>query len=96
MAKKTNKKAKATGPIGDIARTSVLAHYAASQNFNQTGREFGIHPMKVKRIWDSASPSEKKRYLGTADDSATIVAEAIIEHNVEWDQQQRRKLPERD
>ncbi len=93
MAKKTNNKS-TNGPIGDVARTAVLAHYAASGSFNATAREFGIHPMKVKRMWESASPSEKYKYSTTADDSATVVAEAIVEHNVEWDQAQRRKMRE--
>lgn len=95
MARKAKKASKpTTGPIGEIARTSVLAHYAASGSFNATAKEFGLHPMKVKRMWEAASPSEKQRYTTTADDSATIVAEAIIEHNIEWQDEQRRKMRE--
>lgn len=93
MAKKT-KKTTTNGPIGEIARSAVLAHYAASGSFNATAKEFGIHPMKVKRMWDGASPSERHKYTNTAEDSATVVAEAIVEHNVEWDQQQKRKMRE--
>lgn len=93
MAKKAKDKT-SKGPIGEIARSSVLAHYAASGSFNATAREFGIHPMQVKRMWESASPSERHKYTNTAEDSATIVAEAIIEHNVEWNQAQRQKMRE--
>lgn len=93
MAKKQNSN-KNNGPIGEIARSAVLAHYAASGSFNATAREFGIHPMKVKRMWEGASPSERHKYANTADDSAAVVAEAIVEHNVEWDRAQRSKMRE--